>query len=94
VIRHVVLFSANPGEKDRLLIGLKKLEALADEDLAEKLEVKENLKLDTYSQECDVIVYGEFLSHDQLDKFKAHSIYQDCIKVVRPIRDLRIVADF
>jgi hypothetical protein len=94
VIRHVVLFSANPGEKDRLLIGLKKLEALVDEDLAEKLEVKENLKLDTYSQECDVIVYGEFLSHDQLDKFKAHSIYQDCIKVVRPIRDLRIVADF
>ncbi len=94
MIRHVVLFSANPGEKDRLLIGLKKLEALVDEDLAEKLEVKENLKLDTYSQECDVIVYGEFLSHDQLDKFKAHSIYQDCIKVVRPIRDLRIVADF
>jgi hypothetical protein len=81
-------------KKDRLLIGLKKLEALVDEDLAEKLEVKENLKLDTYSQECDVIVYGEFLSHDQLDKFKAHSIYQDCIKVVRPIRDLRIVADF
>jgi len=94
VIRHVVLFSANPGKKDRLLIGLKKLEALVDEDLAEKLEVKENLKLDTYSQECDVIVYGEFLSNDQLDKFKAHSIYQDCIKVVRPIRDLRIVADF
>ena len=94
MIRHVVLFSANPGEKDRLLIGLKKLEALVDEDLAEKLEVKENLKLDTYSQECDVIVYGEFLSQDQLDKFKAHSIYQDCIKVVRPIRDLRIVADF
>jgi hypothetical protein len=94
VIRHVVLFSANPGKKDRLLIGLKKLEALVDEDLAEKLEVKKNLKLDTYSQECDVIVYGEFLSHDQLDKFKAHSIYQDCIKVVRPIRDLRIVADF
>ena len=94
MIRHVVLFSANPGEKDRLLIGLKNLEALVDEDLAEKLEVKENLKLDTYSQECDVIVYGEFLSHDQLDKFKAHSIYQDCIKVVRPIRDLRIVADF
>ncbi len=94
MIRHVVLFSANPGEKDHLLIGLKKLEALVDEDLAEKLEVKENLKLDTYSQECDVIVYGEFLSQDQLDKFKAHSIYQDCIKVVRPIRDLRIVADF
>jgi len=94
VIRHVVLFSANPGEKDKLLLGLKKLEALVDESLAEKLEVKENLKLDTYSQECDVIVYGEFLSQDQLDKFKAHSIYQDCIKVVRPIRDLRIVADF
>ncbi len=94
MIRHVVLFSANPGEKDKLLLGLKKLEALVDESLAEKLEVKENLKLDTYSQECDVIVYGEFLSQDQLDKFKAHSIYQDCIKVVRPIRDLRIVADF
>lgn len=94
MIRHVVLFSANPGEKDKLLLGLKKLEALVDESLAKKLEVKENLKLDTYSQECDVIVYGEFLSQDQLDKFKAHSIYQDCIKVVRPIRDLRIVADF
>jgi len=94
VIRHIVLFSANPGQKDNLLIGLKKLKALVDEDLAEKLEVKENLKLDTYSQECDVIVYGEFLSQDQLDKFKDHSIYQDCIKVVRPIRDLRIVADF
>jgi hypothetical protein len=94
VIRHVVLFSANPGEKESLVLGLKKLEALVDESLAEKLEVKENLKLDKYSQECDVIVYGEFLSQDQLEKFKAHSIYQDCIKIVRPIRDIRIVADF
>jgi len=42
----------------------------------------------------DVIVYAEFESAEALAAYKAHPLYEASIKAVRPLRDLRIAADF
>lgn len=59
------------------------------------LEVGINSRDDPISQsKPDVVVYAEFESDDQLSAFKRHPIYQRSIDVVRPLRDMRIAADF
>ena len=42
----------------------------------------------------DFVVYGEFEDEAALSAFKAHPIYQKSIDIVRPLRDLRMSADF
>ncbi len=59
-----------------------------------KVEIGRNTALDTLSQNVDFIVYGEFADAEELALYKSHSTYQHCIDVVRPLRDLRIAADF
>jgi hypothetical protein len=93
MIRHVVFFSALPGKKKDLLHGLKQLDELKSLGCCQHLEVQSNLKLDKQSNDCDVVVYAEFDSIEKLKYFQEHAIYQDCIKVVRPARELRIAAD-
>ena len=46
------------------------------------------------SSEVDVIVYAEFDSEEALAAYKAHRLYEDSIKAVRPLREIRIAADF
>lgn len=57
-------------------------------------EVSENKNVDALSGEVDVIVYAEFKDDEALKAYKSHQLYQDSIAVVRPLRELRIAADF
>jgi hypothetical protein len=91
-IRHVVFFSAkDTANIDQIVEGLSMLAKIYHAHL---FEVSHNRKVDATSSEVDVIVYGEFANQADLDAYKAHPIYQECIAVVKPLRDLRVAADF
>jgi hypothetical protein len=89
-IRHFVFFSAQEGQLEVVLEGLKILEEIPYADL---VEVRLNEKLDQLSNEIDAVVYAEFSSDDALSAFKTHPLYQESIERVRPNRELRFVAD-
>lgn len=93
MIRHIVFFSAkNPDDVDRIHSGLK---MLAEIPHSQHFEVGRNLQTDQISGTAvDVIVYAEFADEAALAAYKADPIYQDCISLVRPLRELRIAADF
>ena len=91
-IRHVVFFSAkDKADLPKIVAGLQELAKIPYSDV---FEVRENTKGDAWSSEVDVIVYGEFANADALAAYKADPIYAHAISVVRPLRDLRIAADF
>lgn len=92
MIRHVVLFSVpDSADRDAVEAGLKILEGNPH---ALRLEVRPNLHRDSWSNEIDFVVYGEFADEAALAAYKAHPTYEESIRVVRPLRDLRIAADF
>lgn len=91
-IRHVVFFSAkDPADIPRIIDGLSLLAKIPH---ANVLEIRENTRSDTLSGEIDVVVYGEFSGEAALIAYKAHPLYQDAIDIVRPLREIRIAADF
>lgn len=91
-IRHIVAFSAL---KENDIPKIKKgLEMLGNIPGVINFSVNDNLKLDKGSSEMDVVLYCEFVSQRALDDFKKHRIYDECIQVVRPLRDKRVVLDF
>ncbi len=91
-IRHIVFFSAkDKANIPAILAGLQELAKIPHSDV---FEVRENTKGDAWSREVDVIVYGEFANEDALAAYKADPIYAHAITVVKPLRDLRIAADF
>lgn len=91
-IRHIVAFSAkNPADIPAIKSGLA---MLGDIPEAQNFSVSDNLKLDSLSDEYDAVLYAEFKSVDALETFKKHDLYQQCIDVVRPLRDKRLVLDF
>ena len=61
---------------------------------ARMFEVRLNTQNDALSAEVDVIVYAEFDSPEDLAAYKADPLYEASIKAVRPLRDIRIAADF
>ena len=91
-IRHVVFFSAKD-RKDlpQIVEGLSRLGRIPH---SRHFEVVENSRADALSTEVDVVVYAEFTDAEALAAYKAHPIYQEAIALVRPLRDLRIAADF
>lgn len=92
MIRHIVFFTvADPADRETVEAGLRLLEANPH---ASRLEIRPNLKRDSWSTEVDFVVYGEFADTEALAAYKAHPIYADAIRQVRPLRDLRIAADF
>ena len=92
MIRHVVLFSSkHPENIDAMMEGLSMLKNIPT---VSHFEVSRNLNADHYSNEVDVIVYAEFEDSEALAAYRAHPIYQQCIEVVRPLRELRFAADF
>lgn len=92
MIRHFVFFTArNSADLDPILNGLAQLTNIQH---ARRLEIAPNRKNDPASQEIDIVVYGEFDSDADLAAYKAHSIYQEAIRQVRPLRELRFAADF
>ncbi len=75
----------------RIVDGLSMLKNIPHASI---LEVVQNNQVDALSDEIDVVVYAEFVNDAALQAYKSHQIYQDAIAVVRPLRDLRIAADF
>ncbi|WP_346658979.1 Dabb family protein [Bradyrhizobium sp. 76] len=70
------------------------LSVLAKIPHARRLEVARNRKSDRPGNEIDVIVYGEFDDEVELVAYKAHELYQESIRQVRPLRELRLAADY
>ena len=91
MIRHIVLFSARDPKNIRIIRdGLRNLKAIPSANI---LEVEYNNQKDQWSNEVDVVVYGEFKSEKELAEFKSHKIYKDTINVIKPLRELRIAVD-
>ncbi|MBO1080835.1 Dabb family protein [Roseomonas haemaphysalidis] len=92
MIRHIVFFRARRREDvGAVLEGLSILKTIPHATL---LEVTLNGRLDQLGNEVDVVVYGEFADAAALAAYKAHPTYQASIDRVRPLRDLRIAADY
>lgn len=91
-IRHVVFFSAkDPADIPRIIEGL---EQLADIPHTKVFEVRQNSHMDAFSAEVDVVVYAEFENPEALTAYKSHPLYHAAIDIVRPLRELRVAADF
>ncbi len=92
MIRHIVLFRArDPEDAQAVRDGLRNLQTIPAASL---LEVEFNGRKDAWSDEIDVVVYGEFEDEVALAAFKAHPTYEDTIRLVKPMRDLRIAVDY
>ena len=93
MIRHVVFFSAaNPDDVERVREGLMMLAQIPH---ARHFEVGRNLQSDPIAgARVDLVVYAEFEDEAALAAYKAHPIYDACTARVRPLRELRIAADF
>ncbi|UGY20351.1 Dabb family protein [Bradyrhizobium septentrionale] len=92
MIRHIVFFTANDQAGiDQIVEGLSVLTAIP---YARRLEIARNRKSDQLGNEVDVVVYGEFDSEMDLAAYKTHGLYQEAIRCVRPLRELRFAADY
>jgi quinol monooxygenase YgiN len=93
MIRHIVFFSAKaPEHKETIFEGLSTLKQIPHKL---HLEVGRNHNSDPISPEGpDFVLYAEFEDEAQLAAYKAHPIYQKGIEIVRPLRDMRIAADY
>jgi hypothetical protein len=92
MIRHIVFFRArNREDVGRVLDGLSILKTIPH---SSRLEVTLNGKVDQLGNDVDVVVYGEFADAAALAAYKAHPTYQASIDRVRPLRDLRMAADY
>jgi quinol monooxygenase YgiN len=92
MIRHIVFFSArDPKDRKRVEEGLQMLSATP---YASHFEIGRNLNHDAISEPVDFVVYAEFDDEAALAAYKADPLYQRSIEAVRPIRELRIAADF
>jgi len=93
MIRHIVFFRAqNPADKETIFAGLSLLAGIPH---SRHFEIGRNLSVDAISPDGpDFIVYGEFDDAAQLAAYKAHPIYAQATALVRPLRDMRIAADF
>ena len=92
MIRHIVFFSARSEiDAEAIRDGLAILTRIPH---ALRLEVSFNRKSDALSKEIDVVVYGEFASPKALAAYKAHEIYAESVRLVRPLREIRLAADY
>lgn len=92
LIRHIVFFSARDArDLETIRAGLS---LLTDIPHPARLEIGENVKTDQLGGEVDLVVYGEFEDEAALAAYKAHPNYQRSIDIVRPLREIRIAADY
>ena len=92
MIRHIVLFTAkNKADIDRIVNGLSILTAIPH---VRRLEIGRNRKADQFDNDIDVVVYGEFENEAELSAYKAHELYKESIERVRPLRQMRVAADY
>ena len=92
MIRHIVFFSAKqPEDIQRIAEHLNGLGRIPHSDF---FEIGLNRKVDQLGTEVDVVVYAEFRDEAALAAYKAHPIYAETTAKVRPLREMRIAADF
>lgn len=92
MIRHIVFFSArHTRDLETIRAGLSLLTEIPH---ADRLEIGENVKTDQLGSETDLVVYGEFRDAAALAAYKAHPNYQKSIDIVRPLREMRMAADY
>lgn len=91
MIRHIVFFSVS--RKEEVETVRKGLMALGGIPHSSFFEVVANSKVDPLSDEIDIVVYAEFEDHDALAAYKAHPLYDETTRKVRPQRELRFSAD-
>ncbi|MFD2265204.1 Dabb family protein [Lacibacterium aquatile] len=92
MIRHIVFFTArDPQDLETIRAGLSLLTEIPH---ALKLEIGENVKTDQLGNVVDLVVYGEFADAASLAAYKSHENYQRSIDIVRPLREMRIAADY
>lgn len=91
MIRHIVFFTASAENLEAVRAGLSVLTAIPH---ARLLEIGTNVKTDQLGTEIDLVVYGEFDDEAALAAYKAHPDYQRSIELVRPVREMRIAADY
>ncbi|MDF1669173.1 MAG: Dabb family protein [Roseovarius sp.] len=93
MIRHIVFFSAaESSDVEAIRDGLMMLGDIAH---SQHFEVGRNLQSDQIAgTPIDVIVYAEFADEAALAAYKADPIYAACTAKVRPMREVRIAADF
>lgn len=90
MIRHIVFFTAKPANLDAVVEGLS---LLAEIPYSEHFEVTRNSKVDQFGNDIDVVVYAEFADEAALTAYKAHPLYAEATRRVRPLRELRFAAD-
>ena len=91
MIRHIVFFTAkSPDDLDAICAGLERLGTIPH---SLHFEVSRNTKVDQISNEVDVVVYGEFVDEAALAAYKAHPVYAEATRLVRPLREIRLSAD-
>ncbi len=92
MIRHIVFFTAkNSEDRFKVMAGLSLLTRVPH---ALKLEIGQNLQSDQLGNVIEFVVYGEFENEAALAAYKAHPDYQASIDIVRPLREIRIAADY
>lgn len=91
MIRHIVFFSAR--RKDEVEAVREGLLALGRIPHSSFFEVAANTKVDPFSDEIDVVVYAEFDDEAALAAYKAHPLYGETTRKVKPLRELRFSAD-
>ncbi|MBW9112688.1 Dabb family protein [Rhizobium cauense] len=91
MIRHIVFFTAPAEQLEKVRAGLSILTAIPH---ARLLEIGTNIKTDQLGTDVDLVVYGEFDDEAALAAYKAHPDYQRSIDLVRPIREMRMAADY
>lgn len=90
MIRHIVFFTAKPANLDAVVEGL---ELLGQIPHSMHFEVTQNTKVDQFGNDIDVVVYAEFADEAALAAYKAHPLYAEATRRVRPLRELRFAAD-
>jgi len=91
LIRHIVFFSAKRKEDiEAVRTGLLALAAIPH---SSHFEVTVNTKVDPLCDAIDLVVYAEFADEAALAAYKAHPIYDETTRKVRPMRELRFSAD-
>jgi len=92
MIRHIVMFSCRDrADLETIYRGLSVLTQIPHASL---LEVSYNEKIDQLANDIDIIVYGEFATIEDFRAYKAHPLYEESIRQVRHLRDIRVAADY
>jgi hypothetical protein len=92
LIRHIVFFTA----RDRIDLPeiVEGLTLLGTIPHVGHFEVAENARIDQIGNDVDVVVYAEFADEAALKAYKAHPTYAEATRRVRPLREMRLAADF